>query len=202
MLTLEQYLRLTLFMLNCSIQVTAVLKGDEESLQSGGASTRAVTLVNICLLWKPNPSILPLNIPVQQGLLGFQPTCQAHENGVHVLALLWVLGRGLKQQHVVGVCKLEGSVGRHLYLTNQVTLVAHQYSRHSGWDTVPVALLDPRLQVLEWVHLSDIVNENDSVHIAVVVFYHALPEAFLSCSVPHLHLLRSKGVITYPVVRE
>ena len=28
MLTLEQYLRLMLFMLNCSIQVTAVLKGD------------------------------------------------------------------------------------------------------------------------------------------------------------------------------
>lgn len=53
---------------------------------------------------------------------------------------------------------------------------------------MPVALLDPCFQILKGGHFGDIIDEDNSVDVAVVVLHHAFAEAFLAGRIPHLHL--------------
>lgn len=77
------------------------------------SSTRTAALC-FSLLCEPDSAVLSLHVPVEQGFLGLQAAGQGHEDRVDVLRLPWVLRRRLKQQHVVGVSKLQRHVGGHL----------------------------------------------------------------------------------------
>ena len=145
-------------------------------------------VLRIGFLGESHSAVLPLHVPVEQGLLGLKPASQAHEDRVHILAFLGVLCRCLKEQHVVGVGKLERRVGGHLDLTDQVTFIPDQDPGHSGRNAMAVALLDPGLQILKGGHLGDIINEDDSMDVTIVVLHHALPEPLLASCVPDLYL--------------
>jgi len=165
--------------------VTASEGSGPGSARAGGFGASVVGRLQPAGLARP-----PLQVPAEQRALGLQPAGQAHENGVHVLAFLRVLGRGLEQKHVVRIGELQGHAGWHLDQVLQVTLVPNEHPGDEGRHRVPVALLDPHLEVGEGGHLGDVVHEDDGVHVAVVVLHHALPKPLLASCVPHLHLGR------------
>lgn len=103
---------------------------------------------------------------------------------VPVCLAVWVLGRCLKQGHGVGVSELLGHICAHLDGVLEVTLVSNQDPRYLCAQGVLLAFLNPRWEAAEAGSVGDIVDEDDSMHIAVVVLHHGLPEALLACSVP------------------
>lgn len=107
---------------------------------------------------------------------------------------VWVLSRGLKKRHGVGVCELLRHVCAHLDGVLEVALVPHQDPWNLGAQSVLLALLDPGREAAEAGGVGDIVDKDDSVHVAVVVLHHGLPEALLACSVPQLDLWRGGAV--------
>lgn len=131
------------------------------------SSTGTVTLC-FSFLCEPHSSVLSLHIPVEKGFLGLEAAGKGHEDRINILALLWVLCWRLKQQHVVGICKLQCHVGGHLgkhgcldedsvmkkdwnhirvclytnlYLVHKVTLISYKNSRHWCWNPMAIALL-------------------------------------------------------------
>lgn len=118
---------------------------------------------------------------------------QCHENGLHMVIVIGVLGRGLKQRHAVGVSKLLGQVRGHLNGVPQVTLIPHQ----NPWDVIGqqvlFALLYPGGQALETGHVCHVVHKHHGVDVPVVVLHHALPEALLAGCVPQLDLQTERG---------
>lgn len=76
-------------------------------------STGTITLCFSCLC-KSNSSVFSFYVSVEQGFLGLQAAGQGHENGVDILTLPWVLGWCFKQQHIVGISKLQCHVGGNL----------------------------------------------------------------------------------------
>lgn len=77
------------------------------------ASTGTITLC-FSLLCEPDPPVFSLHISVEQRLLGLEAAGQRHEDGVDILTLPGVLGRRFKQQHVVGIRKLQRRIGGNL----------------------------------------------------------------------------------------
>lgn len=77
------------------------------------ASTGTITFC-LSLLCESDPPVFSLHISVEQRLLGLEAAGQRHEDGVDILTLPGVLGRRFKQQHVVGICKLQRRVGGNL----------------------------------------------------------------------------------------
>lgn len=59
---------------------------------------------------------------------------------------------------------------------------------------MPIAFLDPHLEVGEGCHLGDVIDEDHCMHIAVVMLDHAFAEAFLTCCVPDLNLEDTKPI--------
>ena len=101
---------------------------------------------------------------------------------------VWVLCRRLKQGQGVGVSKLLCHVCAHLDGLLEVTLVSNYDPGYLGAQCVLLALLNPGWEAAEAGSIGNIVDEHNSVHIAVVVLHHGLPEALLTCSVPQLDL--------------
>lgn len=51
-----------------------------------------------------------------------------------------------------------------------------------------LALFDPGREAVEAGSVGDVIDKDNSVHVAVVVLHHGLPETLLACSVPQLDL--------------
>lgn len=71
---------------------------------------------------------------------------------------------------------------------HQVTLVAHQDAGHLLPQRIPPALLQPQGQVTEAGRIGHVEDQNDGMHIAIVLLHHALAEPLLACRVPQLNL--------------
>lgn len=101
---------------------------------------------------------------------------------------VWVLCRGLKQGQGVCVSKLLRHVCAHLDGLLEVTLVPNYDPGYLGAQCMLLAFLNPGWEAAEAGSIGNIVDEHNSMHIAVVVLHHGLPEALLTCSVPQLDL--------------
>lgn len=123
----------------------------------------------------------------------FKLVSQCHENGLHMVVVIGVLGRGFEQRHAVSVSKLLGQVRGHLNSASEVTFIANQ----NPWDVIGkkvlLALLYPGGQAVEAGNVCHVVHKHHGVHVPVVVLHHALPEALLACSVPQLDLKMGRG---------
>lgn len=125
-----------------------------------------------------------------QRFVALQSVRQSQKDGVHVLLLSGLLGRGLEQREVVAVGEALRRRGGDLPAVPQVALVAHHDAGHQGPHAVPAALLDPIRDALEGGEAGHVVHEDDGVDAAVVVLHHALPETLLARRVPDLQLKR------------
>ena len=86
-------------------------------------------------------------------------------------------------------------------MRSEVAFVAHQDAGHHGAHRVPATLTDPLGEALKRGQAGHVVHKDDGVYVAVIVLYHALPEALLPGCVPYLQLMVevNKG-ITYILV--
>lgn len=131
-----------------------------------------------------------------QRLLRLQLVGHGHKNGLHVVTVpvvpvpltVGVLGRRLEKRHGVRVRELLRHVRAHLHRVLQVALVPHQDPGDLCAQRVLLALLDPGGEAAEAGGVGHVVDEDDGVHVAVIVLDHGLPEALLACSVPQLDL--------------
>lgn len=133
-----------------------------------------------------------------QRLLRLQLVGHRHKNGLNVVAVspavvsvslaVRVLCRCLKHGHGVGVGELLRHVRAHLDGVLEVALVSNQDPGYLCAQRVLLALLDPGREAAEAGGVGNVVDEDNSVHVAVVVLHHGLPEALLTCSVPQLDL--------------
>lgn len=106
---------------------------------------------------------------------------------------VWVLSRCLKQGQRVGVSELLRHVCAHLDGLLQVTLVSNYDPGYLSAQCMLLAFLNPGWEAAEAGSIGNIVDEHNSMHIAVVVLHHGLPEALLTCSVPQLDLWGDSG---------
>lgn len=97
-------------------------------------------------------------------------------------------GRGQVKRHALSICK-----SPHLFTSDfppdagtlqQVTLVAHQDTRHLLAQRIPPALLQPQGQVTEAGRIGHVEDQHDGMHTAIVLLHHALTESLLACRVP------------------
>eukprot|EP00303_Exanthemachrysis_gayraliae_P009107 CAMPEP_0206003608 /NCGR_PEP_ID=MMETSP1464-20131121/3468_1 /ASSEMBLY_ACC=CAM_ASM_001124 /TAXON_ID=119497 /ORGANISM="Exanthemachrysis gayraliae, Strain RCC1523" /LENGTH=533 /DNA_ID=CAMNT_0053376987 /DNA_START=147 /DNA_END=1744 /DNA_ORIENTATION=+ len=106
-----------------------------------------------------------------------------HEGILHVGG---VLGAGLEEGDVHRAGKLVGRLRLHLALGGEVALVAHE-ELVDVLRSVPVNLVQPRLDVLEGLRVGHVVHHDDAVGTAVVAARDGA-EALLARGVPDLQL--------------
>lgn len=107
---------------------------------------------------------------------------------VSVSLAVGILCRCLKQRHGVGVCELLSQVRVYLHGVLEVTLVSDQDPGYLCAQCMLLALFDPSREAVEAGSVGDVIDKDNSVHVAVVVLHHGLPETLLACSVPQLDL--------------
>lgn len=113
---------------------------------------------------------------------------QGQKDRLDVVAVAVRLSRRLKQRHPVKIRKLLRKSRSDHNLIVEIALVPDQYARNVFTDVVPIAFFDPTGQTVKGRPFGDVVHENNSAGIAIVVWYHAFPKALLTCSVPQLQL--------------
>lgn len=123
-----------------------------------------------------------------------QLVSECHKDRLNVVRLCVVLGRCLKQRHLVRVGKALSRAGAHRYPVSDVTLVADENARDVLAQIVGAAFLNPARQALKRRHFGDVVHEDDRVDISIVMLDHALAESLLPCSVPDLKLSKENNV--------
>lgn len=94
------------------------------------------------------------------------------------------LGRGLQKLNAQAVCKLLALFRRYDTFGSQITLITHQQLIHI-LRCIPINFVQPLLDVVEGLHVRDVVYHNDTVGTAIVGRRDGA-ESFLSCRVPNL----------------
>ncbi|KAG5848099.1 hypothetical protein ANANG_G00094810, partial [Anguilla anguilla] len=140
------------------------------------AAAGPALLVLILALPQGQDPPVPGDLAQHQRLLALQLVRHGHEDGLHVVVVVGVLGGRLEERHAVRVGELLRHLGAHLQPVPQVALVAHQDAGHLLAQRVLPALLDPGRQAAEAGGVGDVVDEDHRVHVAVVVLHHALTE--------------------------
>lgn len=107
---------------------------------------------------------------------------------VSISLAVWIFCRRLKQGHGVSIGELLSHICAHLDGVLEVTLVSNQDPRYLCAQCVLLTFLNPGWEAAEAGSIGNIIDKDNSVHVAVVVLHHGFPEALLTCSVPQLDL--------------
>lgn len=111
------------------------------------------------------------------------------KNGFNCLQFFVIFGWNFPHWHAVEVGKFSCLIRANSSLMNKVTLVTY----HKFWDfsiafsqTIVIVFLKPCFQCPKWTFSCDVIHEDHSTHIPVVMNHHAFTESLLTCSIPDL----------------